>query len=41
MILGYQLDRDGRLSTLLLGTAHRGQLVYAGQRDAEDVRSEN
>ncbi len=30
VILGYVLDRDGRLSTLLLGTAAGGQLVYAG-----------
>jgi hypothetical protein len=31
VILGYQLDREGRLATLLLGTAHRGALVYAGR----------
>jgi ATP dependent DNA ligase-like protein len=30
VILGYRLDRDGRLTTLLLGIANRGQLVYAG-----------
>ncbi len=30
VILGYRSDRDGRLSTLLLGTADRGQLIYAG-----------
>lgn len=30
VILGYLLDRDGRLSTLLLGAADGGQLIYAG-----------
>ncbi|HVT30912.1 MAG TPA: hypothetical protein VHE81_23100 [Lacipirellulaceae bacterium] len=30
VILGYQLDRDGRVASLLLGTAHRGDLVFAG-----------
>src|SRR2546421_11920508 len=30
VILGYLLDGDGRVSTLLLGTADRGQLIYAG-----------
>jgi hypothetical protein len=30
VILGYQLDKDGRLSALVLGTAHLGRLVYAG-----------
>ncbi len=30
VILGYKVDRDGRLATLLLGTAHRGELMYAG-----------
>ena len=30
MILGYQLDKDKRLSALVLGTAHLGRLVYAG-----------
>jgi hypothetical protein len=31
VVLGYQLDRDGRLTTLLLGTAHRSKLVFAGR----------
>ncbi len=31
VILGYQLDRDGRLATLLLGRAHKSQLVFAGR----------
>lgn len=31
VILGYQVNREGRLSTLVLGTAHLGRLVYAGQ----------
>ena len=31
VILGYQLDRDGRLTTLLLGAADHGQLVFAGR----------
>jgi hypothetical protein len=30
VILGYTIDLDGRLNTLVLGTAHLGQLVYAG-----------
>jgi hypothetical protein len=30
VILGYLLDNNGRLATLLLGTANRGELVYAG-----------
>ncbi len=30
VILGYELDRDGKVSSLLLGTAHRGDLVIAG-----------
>jgi hypothetical protein len=35
VILGYQLDRDGRLSSLLLGTAYRTALVYAGRVSPE------
>jgi hypothetical protein len=31
VILGFALDRDGRLDLLFLGTAHRGQLIYAGR----------
>jgi hypothetical protein len=30
VILGYRLDKEGRLDTLLLGAAHRGKLIYAG-----------
>jgi hypothetical protein len=30
VILGYRLDKEGRLDTLLLGAVHRGKLVYAG-----------
>ena len=30
VILGYQLDKDERLSTLVLGTTHLGRLVHAG-----------
>ena len=30
VILGYVLDRDGRIATLVLGTASGGKLVYAG-----------
>jgi hypothetical protein len=30
VILGYVLDHDGRLSSLVLGTADAGHLVYAG-----------
>jgi hypothetical protein len=30
VILGYQLDKDGRLSALVLGTTHLGILVHAG-----------
>jgi hypothetical protein len=31
VIIGYQVDRDGRLATLFLGTAHRKKLIYAGR----------
>jgi len=31
VILGYQLDRDGRLIALLLGTAHNNRLIYVGR----------
>jgi hypothetical protein len=31
IILGYQVDRDGRLNSLILGTAHRAKLIYAGR----------
>lgn len=30
IILGYQVDRDGKLSSLVLGTAYHNQLVLAG-----------
>lgn len=30
VILGYQIDTDGRLSSLSLGAVHRGRLTYAG-----------
>jgi hypothetical protein len=30
VVVGYQVDKDGRLSSLVLGTAHLGRLVYAG-----------
>jgi hypothetical protein len=31
VILGYQVDRDGRLDALFLGTAHREKLIYIGR----------
>ena len=31
VVLGYKVDREGRLTTLLLGTAYRSQLVFAGR----------
>ncbi|MEX2307598.1 MAG: hypothetical protein WD738_08405 [Pirellulales bacterium] len=31
VILGYEVDRDGRLASLLLGTTHRDKLIYAGR----------
>jgi hypothetical protein len=31
VVLGYLVDRDGRLETLLLGVAHRSRLIYAGR----------
>ncbi len=31
VILGYQLDRDRRISSLVLGTASRSRLVFAGR----------
>lgn len=33
VILGYQLDKDNRLSALVLGTTHLGRLVHAGTVD--------
>jgi hypothetical protein len=30
VILGYVLDRDGKIATLVLGTSNSGKLVYAG-----------
>ena len=30
VILGYQLDKEDRLSALVLGTTHLGSLVHAG-----------
>ena len=38
VIVGYLLDRDGLASTLLLGTANRGQLVLCRQREAKAGR---
>jgi hypothetical protein len=35
VILGYQLDKDGRLSALVLGTTHVGRLVHAGTVDLQ------
>jgi hypothetical protein len=35
VILGYQLDKDDRLSSLVLGTTHLGRLVHAGTVDLE------
>jgi hypothetical protein len=31
VILGYLVDREGRLDSVLLGTAHRGHLIYTGR----------
>jgi hypothetical protein len=31
VILGFQVDREGRLDSVILGTAHRGQLIYTGR----------
>jgi hypothetical protein len=31
VILGYLVDREGRLDTLFLGAAHRDKLIYAGR----------
>jgi hypothetical protein len=31
VILGYEIDRDGRLATLYLGAAHRKKLAFAGR----------
>ena len=42
VILGYQVDQDGRLAALVLGIANRGQLAHAGQvvpEMPEDERS--
>jgi hypothetical protein len=35
VILGYQLDKDDRLSALVLGTTHLGRLVHAGTVDLQ------
>ncbi|HEY3395972.1 MAG TPA: hypothetical protein VGK58_24935 [Lacipirellulaceae bacterium] len=35
VILGYKLDKDGRLSALVLGTTHLGRLVHAGTVDLQ------
>jgi hypothetical protein len=40
VILGYQLDKDGRLSTLVLGTTHLGRLVHAGSVTPQMSESE-
>jgi hypothetical protein len=40
VVLGYQLDHDGRLATLMLGTAYRGQLVFAGRVEPKLSESE-
>src|SRR5690606_7064120 len=43
VILGYNVDRDGRLDSLVLGAANSGKLVYAGrvkpQMSAEESSS--
>jgi hypothetical protein len=41
VVIGYQIDRDGRLTTLLLGTAYRSKLVFAGRVEPKlsDVES--
>jgi ATP dependent DNA ligase C terminal region len=31
VILGYETNRDGQLTTLVVGSAHRGKLVFAGK----------
>jgi hypothetical protein len=35
VILGYNVDRDGRLSSLVLGTAHKSALIFAGRVQPE------
>jgi hypothetical protein len=42
LILGYQVDRDGRLDSLLLGAVHKKKLTYVGRVSpemAEEARS--
>jgi hypothetical protein len=42
IILGYQVDREGRLDTLILGAVHRKKLIYVGRVSpemAEEARS--
>jgi hypothetical protein len=35
VILGYQVDRSGRLDTLILGAVHKKHLIYAGRVSPE------
>jgi ATP-dependent DNA ligase len=42
IILGYQVDRSGRLDTLILGAVHKKKLTYVGRVSpelAEEARS--
>jgi ATP-dependent DNA ligase len=35
VILGYQIDREGRLDSLILGAVHKKELIYAGRVSPE------
>jgi hypothetical protein len=40
VILGYSVDRDGRLDSLILGAVHRKALIYAGRVSPEMSEAE-
>ena len=40
VILGYEVDRDGRLATLVLATSYNKRLVYAGKVDPQISEAE-
>jgi hypothetical protein len=41
VILGYEVDREGRLSSLVLGAVHKSELIYAGRVTPELSAEEN
>jgi hypothetical protein len=41
VILGYEVDREGRISSLVLGAVHKKELMYAGRVTPELSSEEN